>query len=202
MQPVMSRWASSHFWTAGVSCNFPLFTVNKCRGWNAYDWASVQMFFFSPRAYHVSLAQLFSGSFPQHLLHPISHAVPYGNSYAGSPLSCLLRDSQTPVKATQNPSIRYLSDCIMDIMDRICISYHWIVLFTANFGCRFSQEQTSFSMACAALTSPLVPRGNWEADTIFSWLLCLPIFSGNGLGLAHDKSFAPIFPYLWLSFSH
>lgn len=35
-------------------------------------------------------------------------------------------------------------------------------------GYRFSQEQTSFSMACAALTSPLVPHGYWEADTIFS----------------------------------
>lgn len=124
--------------------------------------------FFSPRAYHVSLAQLLSGSFLQHLLHPISCAVPYGNSYAGSPFRCLLRNSQAPVKATQNPSIRYLSDCIMDIMDHICISYHWIVLSTANFGCRFSQEQMSFSMACAALTSPLVPHGNWEADTIFS----------------------------------
>lgn len=34
-------------------------------------------------------------------------------------------------------------------------------------GYRIFQEQTSFSMACAALTSPLVPHGYWEADTTF-----------------------------------
>lgn len=125
IQPVMSCLVLSHFCIAQVLFNFPLFTANKCRGWNAYDCASVQMFgFFSTRAYHVSFAQLLSESFPQHLLHPIFGAVLYGNSYAGSPFSCLLRNSQALVKATRNPSIRYLSDCIMDIMDHICIPYH------------------------------------------------------------------------------
>lgn len=168
IKPVMSCLASSHFWTVQVSCNFPLVYYQQVQRLKCLWLCFSADVFFSPRAYRVSLAQLLSGSFLQHLLHPISCAVPYGNSYAGSPFRCLLRNSQAPVKATQNPSIRYLSDCIMDIMDHICISYHWIVLSTANFGCRFSQEQMSFSMACAALTSPLVPHGNWEADTIFS----------------------------------
>lgn len=53
---------------------------------------------FSAWAYHVSPAQLLSGSFPQHLLHPTSHAAPYGNSYGFSPFSCLLCNSQKQLK--------------------------------------------------------------------------------------------------------
>lgn len=91
------------------------------------------LFFLSAWAYHVSLAQLLSGTFPQHLLHPIYCAVPGGNSYAGSPFRCLVHKSQAPGEATQNLSIRYLSDCILDTMDHIHTSYHWVVLSAANF---------------------------------------------------------------------
>lgn len=102
------------------------------------------MLFFSSHTYHVPFAQLLSGSFPWHPLHPVFHAAPCSTSYVGSPFSCLLCNSQVPVKATQNSSIRYLSDCIMDIMDHICMSHHWIVLSTANFRLQiFSQEQMS-----------------------------------------------------------
>lgn len=61
-------------------------------------------------------------------------------------------------------------------------------------GYRFSQEQMSFSTSCAALISPSVPHGYWEADTVSSagYFGC-QIF-GSGLGLAHDKSFPSIFP--------
>lgn len=58
---------------------------------------------------------------------------PGGNSYAGSPFRCLVHNSQAPGEATQNLSIRYLSDCILDTMDHIRTSYHWVVLSTANF---------------------------------------------------------------------
>lgn len=52
----------------------------------------------------------------------------------------------------------------------------------------------SFSMSCAALISPLVPHSYGEADTVSSagYFGC-QIF-GNGLGLAHGKSFPSIFP--------
>lgn len=63
------------------------------------------------------------------------------------PFSCPLCSSQDLVKATQNPSISYLSDYIMDLMDHICMSYHWIVLCTLILGYKFFQRQINFFYA-------------------------------------------------------
>lgn len=127
--------------------------------------------------------------FLRHTLNPNSHAVPCCNIYVSSPLSCLLHNSPAPVKAAQNYSIRYLSDCIMDITDHICTSHRWIVLSTANFRLQIFLRNR---WVCAALTSPLVPCGYCEAYTIFSAgyfanFFYFFIFFVNGLGLVHEK---------------
>lgn len=111
-----------------------------------------------------------------------------------TPFSCPLCSSQALVKATQNPSMTYLSDFILDLMNHICMSYHWIVLSTANFRLQIFSETSS--MACVALTSPLVRCGCWEADTVFQLAILAGFFSGKGLHLAHDKYFVSVYPYL------
>lgn len=160
----MSCLALSHFWTTQAVCNFPMFTVNKCRGWNGLHCASVQMLFLcSCSSCFSRLAAVWV--FLRHPPNPSSHAVPCCNIYVSSPLSCLLRNSPVPVKAAQNDSIRYLSDCMMDIADHICASHRWIVLSTANFRLQIFLRNR---WVCAALTSPLLPCGYCEAYTIFS----------------------------------
>lgn len=111
-----------------------------------------------------------------------------------TPFSCLLCSSQALVKATQNPSMTYLSDFILDLMNHICMSYHWIVLSTANFRLQIFSETSS--MACVALSSPLVRCGCWEADTVFQLAILAGFFSGKGLHLAHDKYFVSVYPSL------
>lgn len=88
----------------------------------------------------------------------------------------------------------YLSDFILDLMNHICMSYHWIVLSTANFRLQIFSETSS--MACVALTSPLVRCGCWEADTVFQLAILAGFFSGKGLHLAHGKYFVSVYPYL------
>lgn len=184
----MSCLALSHFWTTQAVCNFPMFTVNKCRGWNGLHCASLQMLFLcSCSSCFSCLAAVWV--FLRHPPNPSSHAVPCCNIYVSSPLSCLLRNSPVPVKAAQNDSIRYLSDCMMDIADHICASHRWIVLSTANFRLQIFLRNR---WVCAALTSPLLPCGYCEAYTIFSagYFANLFFFSFlfvNGLGLVHEK---------------
>lgn len=80
-------------------------------------------------------------------------------------------------KATQNPSTRYLSDCIMDITDYICMPLHWIVLSTANFRLQiFSGTNELFHSLCSSnftFGATWLLRGR---RNLFSWLLPRLIF--------------------------
>lgn len=92
----------------------------------------------------------------------------------------------------------------MDITDYICMPLHWIVLSTANFRLQiFSGTNELLHSLCSSnftFGAGWLLRGR---HNLFSWLLPWPIFSGNYLGLAHEKSLASIFPYPFrISISH
>lgn len=97
-------------------------------------------------------------------------------------------------ESNTNSSIRYLSDCVMDIMDHICMSQHWIVLSTANFRLQiFSQKQMSLRSSNFTFGATWLLRGRQNP---FSCILCqfyLFIYLVNGLDLAHDRPFHPFF---------
>ena len=168
IQPVRSCLASSHFWTAQVSCNFPLFIVNKCRGWNAYDCASVQMLFFL-----LGLIMCFLPSCCLGLSHStFSIPSPVQFPTAIAMLALLSAASSATVKLLWKQLKILPSDIWVTALWTSWITYACHITgfccLMLILGCRFSQEQMSFSMVCAALTSPLVPHVYWEADTIFS----------------------------------
>lgn len=177
IQPVRSCLASSHFWTAQVTCNFPLFIINKCRGWNAYNCASVQMLVFL-----LGLIMCFLPSCCLGLSHStFSIPSPMQFPMAIAMLALLSAASSATVKLLWKQLKILPSDIWVTALWTSWITY---ACCTTGLCClllilvyRFSQEQMSFSMACAALTSPLVAtwllRGR---HNLFSWLLWLPIF--------------------------